>query len=406
MKKVRLKELNTGLVFEKRVLNLSPKQKAISIIAITLVAVFLITYLASAFGLLPFSAIAARISTGIFGGGRNYPFTVNSEEVVNMNIIGDDLLILTDKAVLVYDSDGNLKYTEKHTFSRPAFSINDDRAVVFDRNGTGYMLITDRGKISSGNTAGVIITAEYGKNGNYAFSLRGEESTSVLAVFDKSGEVRFQWNCAYEHIASITLSNDGKFAGVATLNAENGAMYTMVHYFGFEYKSAINSQKLPDTTAIDLVFTSSSTLTLFADTGIYQIKKNSDEYETVKKYFGSEFSSVCVNTDGKYALCLAKYGSANVYEISVFSKSGKEKTVISLDYTVKSMAMSNDYVFALAENCIMVYNFRGRNVGKINITGKLYGLYPTDKYTYIHSLGSVSRCYSFGNSDLEIGFTM
>ena len=81
----------------------------------------------------------------------------------------------------------------------------------------------------------MIITAEYGKNGNYAFSLRGDKSTSVLAVFDKQGEVRFQWNCAYEHIASITLSDDGKFAGVATLNAENGAIYSTVHFFGFEY---------------------------------------------------------------------------------------------------------------------------------------------------------------------------
>ncbi|MBO5857385.1 MAG: hypothetical protein J6Q87_03980 [Clostridia bacterium] len=404
--KLRLKELNTGYSIEKSVSRLSPKQRAASVIALTLVIVFLITFIFSAIGILPLDAISARISTGLFGGGKNYPFSIESDDVVNMGVIGDSFLVLTDKNVSVYDTNGNLAFTEKHTFSRPAFSVNDNKAVVFDRNGTGYILITDKQKISSGNTAGVIITAEYGKNGNYAFSLRGDKSTSVLAVFDKQGEVRFQWNCAYEHIASITLSDDGKFAGAATLNAENGAIYSTVHFFGFEYSSALNTQKLVDIAVLDLEFSNSTTLTAFSDSGIYQIKKNGDEYKEVTKYFSSEFISVDSNNKGNYAVCLAKYGSANVFEISVFSQSGKLKENISLDYKVTSISMSNKYIFALAENSIMVYNLNGRNVGEISIVGKLYGIYPTDKYCFIHSLGSVSRCYSFGNSELELGFTI
>ncbi len=404
--KLRLKELNTGYSIEKSVSRLSPKQKAISTIALALVGVFLVTFIFSAVGILPLDAISARISTGLFGGGKNYPFSIESDDVVNMGVIGDSFLILTDKTVSVYDTNGNLAFSEKHTFSRPAFSVNENRAVVFDRNGTGYILITDKQKISSGNTAGVIITAEYGKNGNYAFSLRGDKSTSVLAVFDKQGEVRFQWNCAYEHIASITLSDDGKFAGVATLNAENGAIYSTVHFFGFEYSSALNTQKLTDIAVLDLKFSNSTTLTVFSDSGVYQIKKNGDEYKEVAKYFSSEFISFASNNKGSYAVCLAKYGSTNVFEISVFSQSGKLKECISLDYKVTSMSMSNKYIFALAENCIMVYNLNGRKVGEITIVGKLYGVYPTDKYCFIHSLGSVSRCYSFGNSELELGFTI
>ncbi len=404
--KIKLKELNTGYALEKRVSKLSPKQRAISIIALTLVGVFLVTFLFSAIGILPFDAIAARVSTTLFGGGKNYPVAVESDTVINMGIIGDNVLLLTDKNVVVYDSNGNIVFTEKHTFSRPAFTINENKGVVFDRNGTGYILITEKGKVSSGNTAGVIITAEYGSSGNYGFAIRGDKSTSVLAVFDKSGEVRFQWNCAFEHIAAITLSEDGKFAGVATLNAENGAIYTVVHFFGFEYSSALNTQKVPDVTALGLKFTSGSTLTLFGDKGIYQVKKNGDELEEVTKYFASEFVAIDTNNKGNYAVCLAKFGSANVYEISVYSAYGKLKKTISLDYNVQSMTMSEKYIFALAENSIMVYNLKGRKVGTIEIKGKLYGVYPTDKYCYVHSLGSVSKCYSFGNSVLELGFTI
>ncbi len=404
--KLKLKELNSGFVLEKRIERFTKKQRTIGIIALTLAVVFFLVFIGNSFGVLPLDAISARISTGLFGGGKNYPFKVTSDDIVNMDIIGESLLVLTDKSVTVYDDDGNAVFQEKHTFSRPAVSCEGKNGVVFDRNGTGYILINEKGKTSSGNTAGVIITAEYGKNGNYAFALRGDKSTSVLAVFNKNAELRFQWNCAYEHISAITLSNDGKYCGVATLNAENGAIYTTVHYFGFEYKSALNSQKFPDATAIDLKFTSKNTLTLFSDNGVYQIKKNNDEFKQVSSYFKSEFTSFSRADKGNYAVCLAKYGSANVYEIKIFKPSGKEKSVIELDYKVQSMSMSDKYIFTLAENSIIVYNLNGKEVGKITVTGKLYGLYPTDKYCYIHSLGSISRCYSFGKSELELGFAI
>ena len=128
--KIRLKELNTGYSLEKRVSKLSPKQRVISIISLTLVAVFLITFLASAIGLLPFDAIVARVSTGLFGGGKNYPIAVESDTVINMGIIGDNVLLLTDKNIFVYDSNGNVVFTEKHAFSRPAFKINENQHLV------------------------------------------------------------------------------------------------------------------------------------------------------------------------------------------------------------------------------------------------------------------------------------
>ena len=76
--KIKLKELNTGFVLEKKVKKLSPKQRAISIVALTLVAVFLVTFLFSAMGILPYDAISARISTGLFGGGKNLGCNVPS----------------------------------------------------------------------------------------------------------------------------------------------------------------------------------------------------------------------------------------------------------------------------------------------------------------------------------------
>ena len=125
--KIRLKELNTGYALEKRVSKLSPKQRAVSIIALTLVVVFLVTFLFSAIGILPLDAITARVETGLFAGGKNYPVAVESDTVINMGIIGDNVLLLTDKTIVVYDTNGNVVFNGRVPF------LADSRLSIFDR---------------------------------------------------------------------------------------------------------------------------------------------------------------------------------------------------------------------------------------------------------------------------------
>ncbi len=51
----------------------------------------------------------------------------------------------------------------------------------------------------------------------------------------------------------------------------------------------------------------------------------------------------------------------------------------------------------------MVYNFKGAEVGKVSVTGKLYSIYPNDKYIYIYSLDKITKAYSYGDSSVTVG---
>ena len=64
--------------------------------------------------------------------------------------------------------------------------------------------------------------------------------------------------------------------------------------------------------------------------------------------------------------------------------------------------MSDKYIFALAENTIMVYNLNGKEISRIDIKGDARSLLSTDKYIYIYSLDKLTRTYSYGNSTIEL----
>lgn len=400
--KVKLTELNSGFTGYSRISRFSQQTKSKMLIAGVLVAVFLFVYILSSVGIIPFDALSSRISTFVLQDDDNFPIVINTDSTINTAIMGNSILILTTENFSVYSQRGKLIYTQPHSFASPAISVNGDKAVVFDRGYKSYMLINEKKVVYTGESSTPIICAEYGESGNYALGTYGDDSTSKLTVYSATNKVKFQWNCAYEHIVFIALAPNGKFAGVAVVGAENGEIFTCVKYFGFDYQEALNTQTIAGASAFDLKFTDINILTLFSDTGIYKVTKKGDSFEAVKEYYASEFNSFDCADNGKYIVALAKYGSANDFSVSVFSPKGKEKAVISVNCAIKSVVMSDKYIFALAENTIMVYNLSGREISRIDIKGDARSVLSTDKYTYIFSLDKLSRCFSYGNSIVEL----
>lgn len=400
--KVKLTELNSGFTGYSRISRFSRKTQSKMIIAGILVAVFVFVYILSSVGIIPFDALSARFSSFVLQDSDNFPMVVNTDSTINKAIIGDNILILTTENFSVYSQSGKLIYTQPHSFSSPAISINGDKGVVFDRGYKSYMLINEKKVVYTGEASNPLICAEYGESGNYALGTYGEDSTSKLTVYSATNKVSFQWNCAYEHVVSIALAPNGKFAGVAVVRAENGEIFTCIKYFGFDYQEAINSQTISGATPFDLVFSSVNTLTLFSDTGVYKITKKSETYENVMQFYASEFNAFDCADNGKYIVSLAKYGSANDFEVSVYSSNGKKKANISIDCAIKSVTMSDKYIFALAENTIIVYNLNGKEISRIEVKGDARSILSTDKYVYIYSLDKLTRCYSYGDSVIEL----
>lgn len=400
--KIKLTELNSGFTGYTRVSRFSQKTKSKMIITGVLAAVFVFVYLLSSIGIIPFDALSSRFSSFVLQDSDNFPVVISTDSTVNTAIIGDNILILTTENFSVYSQSGKLVYSQPHNFASPAVSINGDKGVVFDRGYKSYMLINEKKVVYTGEASNPIICAEYGESGNYALGTYGDDSTSQLIVYSATNKLKFQWNCAYEHIVSIALAPNGKFAGVAVIGAENGEIFTTVKYFGFDYQEPVNSQTIFGASAFDLKFSSVNVLTLFSDTGVYKIGKKADTYETVKEYYSSEFNSFDCADNGKYVVALAKYGSANDFAVSVFSPNGKEKANISVDCEIKSVTMSDKYIFALAENTIMVYNLNGKEISRIDIKGDARTLLSTDKYIFIFSLDKLTRCFSYGNTTIEL----
>ncbi len=407
--KIKFTELNSGYRGEKKVerprrshsVN-KRKDKTKIIIAATLLCAFLFTFLLNSVGIVPLDALLLKAVVSISGENDNIPIKINTDSVLRQDLIGDNIIVLTTDNIFIYSPNGKELLVQNHTFTKPSMTVNGEHCVVFDRKGKGFMLIDKDEVKHTGETEKTIITAQYGENGTYAFSTKADGATSALTVFNILNEKVFSWNCGYEYITSIALSNNGKYIGAAVLGAENGEIFTKVHYFGVDYKEEINSQKIKGVSPLELSFTSSNILTLVSDGGVYTINKKAEDFESPLTYYSSEFNSCDINEEGKFVVTIAKYGSENVFETMLFSKKGVAKKTISTDFEIKDTRITYKYIFILGENKINVYNFSGKLVSEIKFKGEALGMLPTDDFVFISFLNKLSRCFSYGNSTVEI----
>lgn len=400
--KVKFTELKSGYMGERRISKLSPKGKAKVLIVGVLAAVFVFVYILSSVGVIPLSALLLKAAVAVSGNDDRFPILIDTESTICSDIIGDSVILLTADNLVVYSPEGKLEFSQPHVFSKPGLSVNGDKAVIFDRGGNGFYLLNEKKVIYEGATENTIISADYGKNGTYAISSKADGATSTVEVFNKSNKLIFKWNCAYENIVSLSVSDNGKYVGLAALGAKNGSLFTVVQYFGVDYKEPLNSQEISGAVPFDIEFTSYNTLTLLTDVGIYTVERKADKYTEALKYYSSEFNSCDASTNGKYLVCLAKYGSENVFEIHLFKSKGEIKTTIQADYPINSVKMSSKYIFALSEKAIYVYSYSGNKVSEIEFKGEAQGILPTNDFVFVTSLDKIARCFSYGNSEIEL----
>lgn len=400
--KVKFTELNSGYEGEHKVSRFSQKAKAKIIIAATLIVAFLVVLILSLVGIIPVDALLIRIRVALSGEDENFPISVDTDAVVSSDILNDGLILLTSENVILYDSKGEENYTVQHIYSKPGMSVEDENAIVFDRGGVSYMLLNKKEVVSEGEAENKLLCGYYGKDDTYALATLGEKTTSTLTVYDKNDSVIFKWNCSKEYISSITISDNGEFIGACVISAENGEIYTKVYFFGIDYKEPLASCKIKGAVPMNIAFTEKDILTVVTDIGIYSLEKYSKEPKNVQKYFSSEFTCCDVSRKGDYLVALAKYGSKNVFEISMFDSSGEKEVSIPVNQEVKSAYITDKYIVILADSQILVYNFKGKLVSTIEYKGEPLSLLPTDDFIYIESLDKIYRCFTYGDSSVTL----
>ncbi|MGN0519255.1 MAG: DUF5711 family protein [Candidatus Fimenecus sp.] len=362
--------------------------KAVCMIAVLLILVVIAAY---RFGNITFSSVGDYFTALVSDtkNGDGYPYYFESTNVESVQFIGSDLFVLGDDATFVLDNTARkLGYTQ-HTFSNPVSYTAGGRVLLLDVGETSVRVLSKTKILYEENFPHKLLTGAIGKDGTVAIASRGENSQSMLTVYNKNHKEVFVWNCASENIVAVAVSDNGKRAAVSVIGAQNGELYCKVHLFDFSYSEPIASFAYTDTVS-GLQFLSGNRLLVYGK-NVFTVIDGTEK--VLEEDLSLNTLSRVYTDDSRFTVAaLSKYGSSASKIIKGYDRKGNVLFETELPESVKGVSCNGTYVSVLTDNFLYSYNHKGELVGKSAVDADCLQPFTDGKYTYVYAMSGI-KCY-------------
>ena len=374
-------------------------QKSTNAIARTFAIVFVVLLLlfvaTETFGIGTLSSMSDSFKSVVasLSNGEGYPYRISSSAVKDIDMISTNLFLLTDTSTVSLDSTAKEVVKANHTYATPAMSIQNGRAIVYDRGGHRYMVQSRTEKLFEGETEDKILTCDIGKSGSIAVATLADDASGMITVYSSSfSKEIFKWACYSEHIVDIALSDNGKYMAVAVIGAKDGEVFSKAYVFDFNYSKAVAVFNYPGTSMFDIEFSGKDTVVVMGDNLKSVIKNKTDIQDNIE--FGtSKLMHYSMSENGISAILLSEYGSANMNILKVYDRNGKELFSKKFEITVKDIYCNVNSICVLMDNKVVMYDISGNEKEKIDSKNDSITILSYGKDIYIYAVGEI-RQYS------------
>lgn len=381
-------------------LKLNKRSKLIVSVALAVVAVLLIVFTAAqSLGNMTISSMADGVKSYFLslGAGEGFPYDLDSTSVRDIKIDNSNIHLLLSSKTTVLNQTAKEIMPKNHSYSRPAMKSKGSAFIVYDLDSNRFRLQNGSDINFEGEAKGRIMAAALGKSGNYAIATYSDSVQSVLTVYNKRNKEAYVWSFKSERVIDITLSDNGKFAAVATVDAYNGEVNSKVYVFNFKSDKAVSEFDYKGTTVVKIDYVKGNNIIVMGDNIRSYIKNNSKRNDDIS--FGSDILyKYCITDSGRSAVVLSQYSSTSLSKLSVYSKSNKEQFSVSFNKEMKWVDCDDKYTAVLFENEVITFNKKGKQIGSISFTGEPVRVAVDGSRTYVLTTSGL-QCYDTRGTD-------
>ncbi len=379
-------------------ITLNKQSKLIISVVLAIVSVLLIVFTAAqSLGNMTISSMADGVKSYFLslGAGEGFPYDLDSTSVKDIKIDNSNIHLLLNTKTTVLNQTAKEIMPKPHSYSNPAMKSKGSKFIVYDLDSARFRLQNGSDIIHDGEAKSRIIAAALGKSGNYALATYSDSVQSVLTVYNTRNEEIFVWDFKSERVIDMTLSDNGKFAAVATVDAFNGEVSSKVYVFNFKSDKAVSEFDYKGTTVVKVDYVKGDNIIVMGDNIRSYIKNNTKRNDDIN--FGSDILyKYCITDSGRSAVVLSQYGSTSLSKLSVYSNNGKEQFTVSFNKEMKWVDCDEKYTAVLFENEVRTFNKKGKQIGSISFTGEPVRVAVDGSRTYVLTTSGLQCCDTRG----------
>lgn len=289
---------------------------------------------------------------------KGFPITMPTSATYRLNLMGNDVSLLTDTGLFVYNDSGDRILSFSHAYNSAVSETSGTRTLIYDAGSYQFLSATGKNVIYTNTVTDKILFGKIADNGSVAIITDSDRYASVLFVYDKSGK-EFYSLSATEKIIACDFLPDSSGCVIATISAEGGEVYSKVSCYKFSNKENEEwSSKLNGSVVYEINAFSQNNVTIVADNGIFALKKGE---VTCSAEYSNKISDIALSDS--VSSVLLDDSSIRQKRLITVNKDGN----ILYDTTFESNA------FDIALNGSTLYTFDGRNIEKFSTDGTVAG---------------------------------
>lgn len=319
---------------------------------------------------------------------KGFPVSFGNSVIESAVSANTCVFTLTHEAVACISNTGKITFTYALSFSDPAIKSSSDYAIVYDRQGSGFIVFNKKGLYFEGTSDedGKILIADVSNDGKAIIASRRAGSASALSVYKKGEGCIFAWACAKEHILAVDISKNDKNLVCAAIGSAGGEVYTKCYVFNIDAKENIAELEFQSSAPTDCIIESSKVHLVCTDK-ISVFDYTEEEPKPITYEFDSTVIKRACDSSGNVAVLTKKIDSFGENELTFYNSYNKPLYSLTLSEKICDLKVNGNTVYVLTASELMLVNAKGQITKEIDVESASDGLVVDSRRYYRYYLG-------------------
>ncbi len=268
----------------------------------------------------------------------------------------DGLIAAAENGFSMYNGEGELLGSVRHTYETPLLLSGSRFAVVCDAGGSRLSMLDAAGRLVMDlETEGSLLDADLSQGGALCYAELLPGYKAVLTVYDQKQNQIYRWYSASRYMNRCAVSGDAKYLCAAAMDGENAEFGTSAVFFETDMDAPLVEVPLGDQLIWELRFLDDRTVCAI---GEYSASWLTTEGELLGTYdYGGRFlTDYSAEGDGFTALILNKYQAGSSTTLVLLDDEGTLLAERYLGEEILSVAAAGDFCAVQTPDHLYVYD--------------------------------------------------
>ena len=317
----------------------------VAVVAVALVVGFLALY-ETIFG------ESILLSLGLVEAPKGYPVAITGGTPKNVVAFNEDVALITDTEVMIYNEYGTLALQSGHNSTNPCVRTNQNRGIIYDVGYYSYTLLNGTSLVLSGEHDNQIISANVASNGSYALVSASSKYLTELIVRTKNNTQIASWRSVNSYINAVAFSEDCSRVAATGLYSEDGLAKTTLRILDLknEQNPIVSDTEFSGSAAIALTYLDNGNILLLCDDRAIITDQNG---KTLFSYtYTGKLYYYNINRYGAFVVCEKEdeYTATMLYD----AKNAGASTKVSKQF--KTAEHNANWVYILEDDILKIYD--------------------------------------------------